>query len=70
MIQDFLTYRKSTITDFLAQSIDQRLWRGLPGEEVVFVPLEEPMEVLGYCFIGTALLCAKNLNLKLDTLRA
>lgn len=52
-------------TYFLSQSIDQRWWKGLPGEEFVFVPLEETMEVLGHCFMGTALLCAKKLNQKL-----
>jgi len=52
-------------TYFLAQSIDQRWWKGLLGEEVVFVPLEETMEVMGHCFIGTALLFAKILNKKM-----
>ena len=52
---------------FLSQSIDQRWYRGLPGEAVVHVSLEETMEVLGHCFIGTALIFAKNLNQKLAT---
>ena len=54
-------------TYFLSQTIDQRWWRGLPGEEVVFPHLEETMEVLGHCFIGTALIFGKKLDQKLST---
>lgn len=41
---------------FLSQTIDQRWWKGLPGEEVVFVRLEELIELLGHCTVGAALL--------------
>ena len=44
---------------FLSQTIDQRWWKGLPGEEVVFVRLEELIELLGHCTVGAALLFSK-----------
>lgn len=56
-------------TYVLSQTIDQRWWKGLPGEDLVHVPLEETMEVLGHCFIGVALLCARNLSHKMATPR-
>jgi hypothetical protein len=43
----------------LSQTIDQRWWKGLPGENVVFVPLEELIEIFGHCTVGVALLFSK-----------
>jgi len=43
----------------LSQTIDQRWWKGLPGEDVVFVPLEELIEIFGHCTVGFALLFSK-----------
>ena len=39
---------------FLSQTVDQRWWRGFPGEELVFVSLEETLELAGHCMIGFA----------------
>jgi hypothetical protein len=47
LVAGFFTY-------FLSQTIDQRWWRGFPGEEIVFVSLEETLELLGHCMIGFA----------------
>jgi len=47
---------------FLSQTIDQRWWRGLPGEEIVFVPLEELIELLGHCTVGAAMLFSKEVR--------
>jgi len=44
---------------FLSQTVDQRWWKGLPGERVVFVRLEELIELLGHCTVGAALLFSK-----------
>ena len=41
-------------TYVLSQTIDQRWWKGIPGEGIVHVPLEETLEVLGHCIIGSA----------------
>jgi len=46
----------------LSQTIDQRWWKGLPGEEVVFVPLEELIEIFGHCTVGFALLFSKQVQ--------
>jgi hypothetical protein len=46
----------------LSQTIDQRWWKGLPGEDVVFVPLEELIEILGHCTVGVALLFSKQVQ--------
>jgi len=43
----------------LSQTIDQRWWKGLPGENVVHVRLEELTELVGHCTVGTALLFSK-----------
>jgi hypothetical protein len=43
----------------ISQTIDQRWWRGVPGEDLVHVPLEELMEILGHCTVGLALLFCK-----------
>ena len=43
----------------LSQTVDQRWWKGLPGEDVVFVRLEELIELLGHCTVGSALLFCK-----------
>jgi hypothetical protein len=47
LVAGFFTY-------FLSQTIDQRWWRGFPGEELVFVSLEETLELAGHCMIGFA----------------
>lgn len=47
---------------FLSQTIDQRWWKGLPGENVVFVPLEELIELLGHCTVGLAMLFSKEVR--------
>ena len=47
---------------FLSQTVDQRWWRGLPGESVVFVRLEELIEVLGHCTVGAALLFSRQVR--------
>jgi len=44
---------------FLSQTVDQRWWKGLPGESVVFVRLEELTETLGHCTVGFAMLFSK-----------
>jgi hypothetical protein len=46
----------------LSQTIDQRWWKGLPGENVVFVPLEELIEIFGHCTVGVALLFSKQVR--------
>ena len=46
----------------LSQTIDQRWWKGLPGENVVFVPLEELIEIFGHCTVGFALLFSKQVR--------
>ena len=46
----------------LSQTIDQRWWKGLPGENVVFVPLEELIEIFGHCIVGFALLFSKQVR--------
>jgi hypothetical protein len=46
----------------LSQTIDQRWWKGLPGEEVVFVPLEELIEIFGHCTVGFALIFSKQVR--------
>ena len=46
----------------LSQTIDQRWWKGLPGEDVVFVPLEELIEICGHCTVGFALLFSKQVR--------
>jgi hypothetical protein len=43
----------------LSQTVDQRWWKGLPGESVVFVRLEELLELLGHCTLGFAMLFCK-----------
>jgi hypothetical protein len=47
---------------FLSQTVDQRWWKGLPGERVVFVRLEELIELLGHCTVGAALLFSKEVR--------
>jgi hypothetical protein len=46
----------------LSQTIDQRWWKGLPGEEAVFVPLEELIEIFGHCTVGFGLLFSKQVR--------
>jgi len=47
-------------TYVLSQTIDQRWWKGMPGEKIVHVPLEETLEVLGHCIIGSAVVFCKS----------
>lgn len=47
---------------FLSQTIDQRWWKGIPGEDVVFVRLEELIELLGHCTVGSAMLFSKEVR--------
>ena len=47
---------------FLSQTIDQRWWKGLPGENLVFVPLEELIELFGHCTVGLAMLFSKEVR--------
>jgi hypothetical protein len=47
---------------FLSRTIDQRWWKGLAGENVVFVRLEELIELLGHCTVGSALLFSKEVR--------
>ena len=42
-------------TYFIAVTIDQRFWKIIPGEEIVHVPLEESLEVIGHLLIGYGL---------------
>ena len=39
---------------FLSQTVDQRWWRSVPGEDAVHVPLEESLEMLGHILIASA----------------
>jgi hypothetical protein len=58
-------------TYFLSQTIDQRWWKGLlPGERIVNVPLEESLELLGHCIIGSAVVFCKSRQQKLVTPRS
>lgn len=43
----------------ISVSIDQRWWRGFPSENIVHVPLEETLEVIGHILIGSTLVLAK-----------
>jgi hypothetical protein len=43
----------------ISQTIDQRWWRGLPGEDLVHVPLEELTEIFAHCTIGVGMLFCK-----------
>ena len=40
---------------FISQTTDQRWWRWVPYEDIVHVPLEETLEIIGHLFVGTAL---------------
>ena len=55
---------------FLSQTIDQRWWKGLPGENVVFVPLEELIELFGHCTVGLAMLFSKEVRQPENSTRA
>ena len=51
LIAGFFTY-------FLSQTVDQRWWRFVPGEDLAHVPMEESLELLGHLIIGfAAVLC-------------
>ena len=45
-----------------SQTVGQRWWKGLPGEEAVFVRLEETIELLGHCMVGIAFLFCKEVR--------
>ena len=47
-------------TYFLSVTIDQRWWKGIPAEKIVHVPLEETLEVLGHCIIGSAVVFSRS----------
>ena len=44
------------VTYAISVAIDQRWTRGLPGEALWHVPLEETLELIGHSIIGVALL--------------
>ena len=54
----------------LSQTIDQRWWKGIPEERIVHVPLEETLEVLGHCIIGSAVVFCKSRQQKPVTPRS
>ena len=56
LVTGFFTY-------FLSQTIDQRWWRMIPGEDIVHVPLEETLELLGHILIGLAAVLCRGHNL-------
>jgi len=47
-------------TYFVSVTIDQRIWKFIPGEEIAHVPLEESLEVIGHLLIGYALAFTSN----------
>ncbi len=47
-------------TYFISVTIDQRIWKFIPGEEIAHVPLEESLEVVGHLLIGYALAFTSN----------
>jgi len=50
-------------TYFLSQTVDQRWWRIIPGEDLVNVSLEESLEMIGHVMIGfAAVFCRRNKN--------
>ncbi len=51
----------------IAVSVDQRAWRGFPGEERFHVPLEETMEVVGHVAIGLAILLSRGWRQRLPS---
>ncbi len=52
LVAGFFTY-------FLSQTVDQRWWRIIPGENLVNVSLEETLELLGHAMIGFAVVLCK-----------
>ena len=55
LVAGFFTY-------FLSQTVDQRWWRIIPGEDLVNVSLEETLELLGHLMIGFAAVQCKEYN--------
>ena len=51
----------------ISQTIDQRWWRGVPGEDLVHVPLEELMEILGHCTVGLLAMLLSKESAQSDT---
>jgi hypothetical protein len=49
-------------TYFLSQTVDQRWWRMIPAEDIVHVPLEESLEMLGHILIGLAAVLCRGHN--------
>jgi len=49
-------------TYFISVTTDQRWWKFIPGEKMVYSTLEESMEVVGHIFIGCALLLATKIS--------
>jgi hypothetical protein len=56
-------------TYFFSVTIDQRWWKGIPEEKIVHVPLEETLELLGHCIIGSAVVFCKSKKQKLVAFR-
>ena len=54
----------------LSQTIDQRWWKGIPEEGIVHVPLEETLELLGHCIIGSAVIFCRSRKQKLVASRS
>ena len=55
LVAGFFTY-------FLSQTVDQRWWRMIPGEDIVHVPLEESLEMIGHILIGIAAVLCRGHN--------
>ncbi len=55
LVAGFFTY-------FLSQTVDQRWWRMIPGENIVHVPLEESLEMIGHILIGLAAVLCRGHN--------
>jgi hypothetical protein len=49
-------------TYFISVTTDQRWWKFIPGEKMVYSTVEESMEVLGHIIIGCALLLATKIR--------
>ena len=47
-------------TYFIAVTTDQRFWKFIPGENIVHVPLEESLEVIGHLLVGYGLVFLSN----------
>jgi len=54
LVAGFFTY-------FISQTIDQRWWKFVPAEKIVHVSLEEALELVGHCYIGSTSLFRKKI---------